>query len=121
MNAVHNPVATATLLWDAVHNHKKLFSNRYTPACASATRQGRFLTPLVGCLVLEIEGKTNHRHQKAVGHLGFGIGKIAVAHRPGRIMVVFGGKILDFRTNGHLILPSAPISFPPQRIIFPHL
>ena len=30
-------------------------------------------------------------------------------------------KSSDFRANGHLILPSAPISFPPQRIIFPYL
>ena len=50
---------------------------------------------------MEIEGETNHRHQKAVRHLGFGIGKIAVAHRPGRIMVVFGCKI----TQAGLYLP----------------
>ena len=55
---------------------------------------------LIGCKIIEYVGGGESNSQK--------IG-------------IYPIKSSDFHANGHLILPSAPISFPPQRIIFPYL
>ena len=59
-----------------------------------------FFFILIGCKIIEYVEKKKSNSQK--------IG-------------IYPIKSSDFRANGHLISPSALISFPPQPIIFPHL